>query len=625
MRQLPTPPERLNSAVAVFARKRLPVFRQVAAPSTAPKPRRGAGGADDALDRLIDSAHRAAIERRIAIARIAAAVTLLIVMGVGSDAFHSDRVTILMGAYAVYAAFVLAMHVRYPLTTTTTAVACALHVVDLIWATLSTAQSGGASSHTFLLFLLVLMVAAYRWSLAGSLVTGLAVLLITSLEAVAATRGYFDWPFELDTFLALTSAVVVFAVIFGLLSEKLHALGAQAITLGEVLRGVSRARGMTAAIHETLAQILMLFRSRGVVVAVEEDDGAASLWEARAGQVLPLLSRRELSRDERASLFFALPSYGRTSELRRMARGDAATMHTLGTDGVLHRHVVDRVPPLPGIEGCRTVVFTASEVPRCWTIRLFVLDPERPSDLVLRLALLQKLVDQVTPSLASLYLLRRLRSRAEARERARIARELHDGVVQTLAVLDLRLEMARRRVGAIDAALADDLSQTRLLLRADVANLRELIDRMRPLEVDGARLPAELADVVERFSRLADIEARLVWAADGVELSPRQCEEVIRIVQEALVNVRRHSHATEVVVRVSADIAEWEVIVADNGRGFGFAGVRSHAELKQGGEGPRVIRERVEALGGSLVIQSSSSGARLSMVFPRVRSVSEVL
>lgn len=71
--------------------------------------------------------------------------------------------------------------------------------MDLVWATLSTAQSGGASGHTFLLFLLVLGAAAYRWSITASLLAALAVVVITSSEAVAATRGYLEWPFELDT------------------------------------------------------------------------------------------------------------------------------------------------------------------------------------------------------------------------------------------------------------------------------------------------------------------------------------------------------------------------------------------------------------------------------------------
>jgi signal transduction histidine kinase len=103
-------------------------------------------------------------------------------------------------------------------------------------------------------------------------------------------------------------------------------------------------------------------------------------------------------------------------------------------------------------------------------------------------------------------------------------------------------------------------------------------------------------------------------------MTPRHCREVLRIVQEALVNVRRHSGATTVVVRVAADAWGWELVVHDNGHGFGFTGRMTHEDLIARDAGPRVIRERVRALDGFVAIDSSPTGARLEIAFPRVHA-----
>jgi hypothetical protein len=113
---------------------------------------------DAALDRVIDAAYRAVVEWRLAIARVAAALVVLNAMWVGFDAYHSPIATRLTAAYVVYSVVVLALQQRFPVRTTTASLM--LHLLDFLWATAATALSGGASSHTFMLFLLVIAAAA---------------------------------------------------------------------------------------------------------------------------------------------------------------------------------------------------------------------------------------------------------------------------------------------------------------------------------------------------------------------------------------------------------------------------------------------------------------------------------
>jgi signal transduction histidine kinase len=127
-----------------------------------------------------------------------------------------------------------------------------------------------------------------------------------------------------------------------------------------------------------------------------------------------------------------------------------------------------------------------------------------------------------------------------------------------------------------------------------------------------------LADLVGQFQRQTGIAAHFVSEIDEVSLSPRVSAEIARIVQEALVNVRKHSGARNVLVRVSAPAGYWKFEVDDDGRGFGFAGRYSQADLEIGRKGPVVIRERVRAIGGTLALESApGQGARVEVWLPR--------
>jgi signal transduction histidine kinase len=251
--------------------------------------------------------------------------------------------------------------------------------------------------------------------------------------------------------------------------------------------------------------------------------------------------------------------------------------------------------------------------------RLFLVDPAYPRRPEARLALLQDLVRQVTPAFLNLYLLRRLRSRASLRERERLSCELHDGLIQTLTALEMRLEVLRADAEATSKALAAEVASARDVLHEEALKSRELFERLRPVGGDAERLSLGIADMVQRFSHASGIDARLFWTRDTLDLSPRQCRAVFRIVQEALVNVRRHSGASQVVVRLAADAYDWALVIEDNGRGLGFTGRLTHEEIEATEAGPRVIRRRVASLGATLGIESSPSGLRLEIAWPRSR------
>jgi signal transduction histidine kinase len=254
-----------------------------------------------------------------------------------------------------------------------------------------------------------------------------------------------------------------------------------------------------------------------------------------------------------------------------------------------------------------------------WWGRIFLLDPdlgrgEREEEL----RFLQELVRQVGPAVYNVYLLRRLRQRAGAVERARVARELHDGAVQSLIAVEMQVDVLKRQAGS--TPIASEMGRIQGLLRDEVLKLRELMQQMKSLEVDSRTLLRFLTDAVERFQRETGISARFVCELDDVVMPQRVCRELVRIVQEGLVNVRKHSKAHRVLVRLTSDKECWQLRIEDDGQGFPFSGRFSQVELEAMGKGPLVIRERVRLIEGELTIESTPNhGARLGITVPRHR------
>ena len=209
-------------------------------------------------------------------------------------------------------------------------------------------------------------------------------------------------------------------------------------------------------------------------------------------------------------------------------------------------------------------------------------------------------------------------TQAKAMDRALVARELHDGAIQSLIGMEVQVDVLRRQAAERAEPMAQELERIRDLLRGEVLNLRELMQQMKPLDLSPQQLLDFLAESVDRFWRETGITASFVSELRQVNLPPRVCQELARIAQEALVNVRKHSGARNVVVRFGAPNGSWKLVIDDDGHGFDFAGRYSQAELDAARKGPVIIKERVRSVGGELTIESATGrGARLEITLPK--------
>jgi len=184
--------------------------------------------------------------------------------------------------------------------------------------------------------------------------------------------------------------------------------------------------------------------------------------------------------------------------------------------------------------------------------------------------------------------------RAQEEERARIARDLHDEVNQSLTGLLLRLEAARE---AAPPPLEAELAETKALANQAMTELLSLARQLRPTALDDLGLAAAVAGLVEQAGR-GEIEAALQLDGDFTDLGGDAQLVVYRVAQEALSNVARHSGARHVAVRLRRGDGPGVVLeVADDGRGFAF-------EEAERGLGIAGMRERALLIGGELTIES---------------------
>ena len=250
-----------------------------------------------------------------------------------------------------------------------------------------------------------------------------------------------------------------------------------------------------------------------------------------------------------------------------------------------------------------------------WVGRIYVFDPSFTMNVEQALHFVDTLVEHVTPALSNVFLVGRLRTRATESERARVARELHDGAIQALFGVEMKVHALRRRADTDPAATEAELGEIQELLRREVLALRELMQALRPIELDSSNeLPAVLASLVERFRRDTGVSARFLFTGLPIALAPATALEIVRIAQEALVNVRKHSRARNVLVRLTGSDRACTLVVEDDGVGFEFDGTMSADELDERRMGPAIIKERARIAGAALIIESTRDvGARIQI------------
>ncbi len=194
---------------------------------------------------------------------------------------------------------------------------------------------------------------------------------------------------------------------------------------------------------------------------------------------------------------------------------------------------------------------------------------------------------------------------AQEAERSRLAQEIHDGPAQVLGNAIFQIEYVERVLPTDPRTAAAELATLREMLRRELGTLRAFISLLRPPLLDELGLEGAILDTIEHVRAMTGLVIAADLAAPSQALDDRARTVALRVVQEALQNVRKHAAAGNVTVSTSLDGDTWTLEVRDDGRGFDAGAVAARGRSNFG---LQFMRERAELIGARVDVRSRPDG-----------------
>jgi signal transduction histidine kinase len=188
-------------------------------------------------------------------------------------------------------------------------------------------------------------------------------------------------------------------------------------------------------------------------------------------------------------------------------------------------------------------------------------------------------------------------------ERARIARDLHDGLAQSLYFLGLKLDYLRKRIDQGPDGIADELHTLKKTVQANIQDVRRTIFSLRPVELDKLGFGPAVEKFVTEFGEQTRLEVALTMDIGELELPPLLEPTFFRLIQEGLNNVAKHAQAKHIRLELFARMHDAaRLTIRDDGIGFDVNSINTNNSAHMG---LRQMRERVQALNGQFTIAST--------------------
>ncbi len=475
-----------------------------------------------------------------------------------------------------------------------------LHLFDLALFSVFVYLTEGPASPFFLYFIFSLFCATLRFSWRGILATGITAMSIYGAMAAFASlhEPHVSRVLTREAYLGVIAALLVYLGVHQeRLRRELTSLAAWPRELAQRVDDVLQAALAHAASVMSAPRVLLLWEER------EEPWQYAAIW-----------SRDDFRLERLPPSVYEPPEIAALRNRSFFVRGpvEPILLYDAGTSTTME-WAADPIDPQLRTRyaiGPAIVVSLESQ-----TLTAEFIIPEVRSATADDLALAHIAGRLVLATVEQFLFVQQVRQSASTEERMRISRELHDGIVQSLGGVGLRLQALSGHF-ANDPVAVDRLAQVQRVIEHDQRELRAIVRELRPHDPREGR--AIVTDELQRMRERFALEWGLnvdVSVAQG-ELPARVAHEVCRIANESLSNAARHGGATHAQVAIAAGNGHVGVRVADNGRGFPFAGHYDLAALEVLGKGPRTLKERVKSLRGSLAVESSVSGAVIDVAIP---------
>jgi signal transduction histidine kinase len=459
-------------------------------------------------------------------------------------------------------------------------------------------------------YMFICYAAGIRWGLDASLPLAGALSLV--LVLLTASKGEIHW-MRVLAWLGLTTGTFTGGAGLAFLGDRSRRFAAQIELFSRISATMQVDQGLAESLRLFLEELASTFHVEEALLLYRDTDlERIFLWRLKSGESERLVPESmPLSRTDG----FLLDDMDATLCWNSLV-GPGSGFGWDRRDGRRIRNL----PRLPGpaqqelkVRSLVTVAFDQGNQP---SGRIFLLNgrkPFRKEDLTW----LESIAFHIGPSLENIFLLRHLRARAIEAERSRIARDLHDGILQTLLSIEIQLDVLRRRVSNSPDQAVSSLANLQQTVKNEGAELRQIVTDLRPLRVQSADLVDLMRGFAERYRNESTIALDLLVDSTQLRASDRVCREIFQIYREALNNIKKHAKASHVVVKLSQDDSRLVLVVDDNGEGFSFAGKFTGDELDRLRLGPISIKERARTVGGVLTVESNPGhGARLTIEVP---------
>jgi signal transduction histidine kinase len=460
------------------------------------------------------------------------------------------------------------------------------------------------------LYLFVALASGIRWGTRRSVM--LAGIVTLALLVRTAMNGPLVWD-QMVSWIALSTGTFAAGAGIAFLGSRQRRHATEQEFLAQITGQLEVDRGMAESLRLVLGELVRAFDCEEAVLAYRDTDiERIFVWKLRAGDD-SRLTPENLPVNRSDGFLLDQPD---ASVCWNQLEGAGDGFGWNRKDG---KRLKD-LPRLPGPMrqelGWRSVLGVTLDLGGHPVGRVMLGNARRrflPQDL----QWLERIVRHLGQPLQNLFLLRHIRAHAIEADRSRISREIHDGILQTLLSVDIQLDVLRRKVPTDPDQAAGGLSSLQQTVRNETDELRRMVTDMRPLKVQSADLVDLMRGFAERFRNESSLALDLLIDAAELQIPDRICRDLFQIYRESLHNVKKHAHASHVVVKLWQNESEVVLVVDDNGEGFSFAGRFTGDELDRLRLGPISIKERTRSVGGVLTVESTPGhGARLTIEVP---------
>jgi signal transduction histidine kinase len=485
---------------------------------------------------------------------------------------------------------------------------------DTLWFPLILVRTQGDNSPFFLYYVFSLITASFRWGFRGTLFVNTANVGMYILVHLATLSSEFNF----HTFMVRPTYLYVLACLIGYLAEHQRRSQKQLVWLAEMSGNLSVRSRFLRLLDECMNRVRELFSAEHCVLVIEEE-GAQKIAVRKVGEGTRRVPYRFSGMSSR-ELEFLLAPKGQIGYLVNPHKWVARVFgfkDVMSYDFEGQRIVWDGFQPEPRLEilfEMESLLSVPVYLGGRFRGRLYLVNRPRENFTIQELQFLRLIVSQLAPLLDNFRLLQDMQKLSLLEEKNRIARDLHDGLLQSLAGFDLRIAACRKLFPDAPLEIRLELEALQRLVRDEHLELRNYMKRLKTPSFAADELPDALRNYVNTFERQNAIRVQLLMPAEGVRLSRSANRELYQIIQEALTNVRKHAAASLVRIKIEQDDSAIRLEVEDNGRGF--SAEANGAEGRQLRK-PWSIAERIHALNGSLEVKSRPGrGTVLSIAIP---------